>query len=214
MKKLIAALVAFAAATTLSARAMTNDADQRFVVQAYRANLLQIREAREVERESMYPGLREYAQRAIDDASVANVKLRSAAHDAGIEFPDLAYADEAISVMTSTAPDGTVQSVTTTTVTSQNPYGPSEPSAIAWRTSLAADGWQALSSETGPSLAQQYWHNATIERYHMLNLLNDEMANGSDPTLRTLASQLSDVMQHELAIAEQHLDGTWVPGTV
>jgi len=214
MKKILIALVAFVAASTLSAQAMTNDTDQRFVIQAYRANLLQIREAREVERETTYPGLRAYAQKAIDDSSLANVKLRSAAHDSGIEFPDLANADETISVMTSTASDGTVQTVMTTTVTSENPYGPSEPSSIAWRTSLAADGWLALSTETGPSLAQQYWQNATIERYHMLTLLNDEMSNGSDQTLRALASQLSDVTQHELAIAQQHIDGTWVSGTV
>jgi predicted outer membrane protein len=214
MKKITAALVAFLAASALSAQAMTNDTDQRFVIAAYRANLLQIREAREVERNTAYPGLRDYAQRAIDDASVANVKLRSTSHVAGVSFPDLADVDETISVMTSTASDGTAQTVTTTTVTSENPYGSGSPTAIAWRTSLAACGWQPIGADTGPSLARQYWQNAAIERYHMLTLLNDEMQNGADPALRALASQLSDVTQHELAIAQQHLDGTWVPGTV
>ena len=213
MKKIIVALVAFVAASTLSARAMTNDTDHRFVIETYRANLLQIREAREVERNATKPGLREYAQRAIDDASVANVKLRSAGHVAGVDFPDLAIADEVISVMTSTSPDGTVQSVTTTTITSENPYGPGAPASIAWRSSLAADGWHTLGGASEPGLAHQYWENATIERHHMLNLLNDEMQNGSDQTLRALASQLADVTQQELAIAQQHLDGTWVSKT-
>jgi hypothetical protein len=44
----------------------------------------------------------------------------------------------------------------------------------------------------------------------MLNLLNDEVQNGNDATVRALASHLADVTRQELAIAQQHLDGTWV----
>ena len=95
-------------------------------------------------------------------------------------------------------------------MTPENPYGPGTPTAIAWRTSLAADGWQLLGALSGPSLAHQYWQNAAIERYHMLNLLNDEVQNGNDATVRALASHLADVTRQELAIAQQHLDGTWV----
>jgi predicted outer membrane protein len=210
-KKLLAAVLALLGLTALSAQAATNSTDENYVLQAYRANLLEIREARVVLRESTYPHVREFAQMMIDDHSLANVELRSAARVARVEFPDLYAAQRTISLLTESNPDGT-KSVSLITVTSDaNPYGPSAPTAIALRTALAADGWVSLIGMSGPDLARQYWQNAAVEHKQMLDLLNDEMRNGSDPTLRALADRQATVVKRHFDLALQHLDGTYVP---
>jgi hypothetical protein len=211
MKNLFfAAMTALLAMAPLAARADANATNQRFVLQTYRANLFEIREARDVMRASSYPGLREFAQTTIDEQSLANVRLRAAARVAGVTFPDLATEVPLVSVTTGTNPDGTMTTVeTTTTFVSVNPYGPNTPTAVAMRTDLAAQGWVALDGLSGSDLARQYWRNAGIERYRMLDMLNDEVTNGSDPRLRALASQLIDVTRRQVSIVQQHLDGTW-----
>jgi predicted outer membrane protein len=211
-KKLFAAVLALVGCATLSAQAATNSTDETYVLQAYRANLLEIREARFVLRQSTYPRLRDFAQTVIEDDSLANVRLRSAARVAGVQFPDLVATERTISLMTDTEVDGTsTTTVTTTIVSDANPYGPAAPSAIALRTALAADGWRALNGLSGPDMAHQYWQNATIEDKQMLDLLNDEMANGSDTTLRALADKQAVVVKRHFDLALQHLDGTYSP---
>ena len=209
-KKLLAAVLALLGFTALSAQAASNSTDENYVLQAYRANLLEIREARYVLRQSAYPHLRAFAQMMIDDHSLANVQLRSAARGAGIGFPDLAAAERTISFLTETNPDGSVTTVALTTVTPDaNPYGPAAPTAIALRTSLAANGWVSLIGVSGPDLPRQYWQDAVVEHRQMLDLLADETRNGADPTLRALADKQSTVVQRHLNLAMQHLDGTF-----
>jgi len=211
-KKLFVAILALVGCTTLSAQAATNSTDENYVLQAYRSNLLEIREARFVLRTSNGPRVREFAQMMIDDHSLANVELRSAARVAEVRFPDLVAAERTISYMTETNPDGsTTVSTTTTIVTEGNPYGPAAPTAIALQTALAANGWVALNGTAGPDLARQYWQDAVVEHRQMLDLLNDEMRNGSDRTLRALADQQSTVVRRHLDLALQHLDGTYSP---
>ena len=211
-KKLLAAVLALAGFTTLSAQAATNSTDETYVLQAYRANLLEIREARLVLRQSTYPRVREFAQMMIDDHSLANVELRSAARNAGVRFPDLVAAERTISFLTETNPDGTVTTVAmTTTVSDVNPYGPAAPTAIALRTALAADGWVSLIGLSGPDLVRAYWQNAAVEHKQSLDLLNDEMRSGSDPTLRALADKQAVVVKRHFDLALQHLDGTYTP---
>ena len=209
-KKLLAAVLALAGFTTLSAQAATNSTDEIYVLQAYRANLLEIREARLVLRQSTYPRVREFAQMMIDDHSLANVELRSAARNAGVRFPDLVAAERTISFLTETNPDGTVTTVAmTATVSDINPYGPVAPTAIALRTALAADGWVSLIGLSGSDLGRAYWQNAAVEHKQSLDLLNDEMRNGSDPTLRALADKQSVVVKRHFDLALQRLDGTY-----
>jgi len=208
-KKLFAATLAFVGLTTLTVQAAPGTTDGNYVLQAYRANLLELREARFILRNSNAPGLRRYAQMMIDDHSIANVELRSAARSAGVRFPDLVAAERTISVMTGTNSDGSTVVATTTVVSNANPYGATAPTAIALRTSLAADGWVALNGSAGPDLGRRYWQDAVVEHRQMLNLLNDEMRHGADQTLRSLADQQSSVVQRHLDLALQHLDGTY-----
>ena len=49
----------------------------------------------------------------------------------------------------------------------------------------------------------------TGQHRQMLDLLNDEMRNGTDPALRALADRQSTVVQRHLDLAMQHLDGTY-----
>jgi len=212
MKTLLATTLALVGLTTLSAQAASNSTDENYVLQAYRSNLLEIREARFVLRNSTGPRVREFAQMMIDDHSLANVQLRSAARVAEVRFPDLVATERTISYMTDTNPDGSTTVSTTTTVVSEgNPYGPAAPTAIALQTSLAANGWVALNGTSGSDLARQYWQDAVVEDRQMLDLFNDEMRNGGDQTLRALADQQATVVKRHLDLALQHLDGTYAP---
>jgi predicted outer membrane protein len=210
--KLLALTLALVGFTTLSAQAASNTTDENYVLGAYRSNLLEIREARYVLRNSTYPRVREFAQMIIDDDSLANVELRSGARVAEVRFPDLVAAERTISWMTETNPDGSTSTVAiTSVVTEGNPYGPSAPTAIALQTSLAAGGWVALYGTSGSDLARQYWQNVAVEDRQMLDVLNDEMRNGADPTLRALADRQSIAVHRHLDLALQHLDGTYSP---